>query len=76
MLINEWIDEKLGDIANKLPSLIYEKPASFSCGYTMGYKTAVLDIEKILEGIIESSLDEPVDFKDFYRSTFEMSGLF
>lgn len=49
MTIQEWIDHKLALIANKLPDLIDENPASFKCGHAMGYKQALLDLDKFLE---------------------------
>ena len=49
MTINDWIDEKFKDIAGKLPTLVHTEPASFSCGYNVGYKQALLDIERIIE---------------------------
>lgn len=49
MDIQEWLDNKFADIATKLPSLVHEDPASFACGYNMGYKQALLDLEKKLE---------------------------
>jgi hypothetical protein len=47
-IINDWIDNKLAEIANKLPTLVHTEPASFSCGYNVGYKSALLDLERLL----------------------------
>lgn len=52
-LLNSWIDEKIGEIANKLPSLVHTEPASFACGYNVGYKSALLDLENRLDEIVE-----------------------
>lgn len=52
-LLNAWIDEKIGDIANKLPSLVHTEPVSFACGYNVGYKSALLDLEHALEDMLE-----------------------
>lgn len=49
MKIQEWIGNKFSDIATRLPSLVHEDPASFACGYNMGYKQALLDFERELE---------------------------
>lgn len=47
--INEWIDIKLAAIAKKLSKLVYSA-RTFECGYQTGYKSALLDIEKLIEG--------------------------
>ncbi len=52
-IINQWIDDKLGQIATKLPTLVHTDPASFACGYNMGYKTCLLDIERFFEDFTE-----------------------
>lgn len=75
MSINEWIDTKLADIANELPRLVYNAPHSFACGYNTGYKTALLDLENMLDKIIEDSFDEPIDFRRYYKSKWEIDGL-
>tara|TARA_R110000868_G_scaffold161317_2_gene391535 strand:+ start:6390 stop:6572 length:183 start_codon:yes stop_codon:yes gene_type:complete len=49
MNTREWIDEKLCEIAAKLPSLVHSDPASFSCGFNSGYKQAVLDLDRLLQ---------------------------
>lgn len=48
-LLNQWIDNKLAEIANKLPTLLYQDVASFDCGYNMGYKQCLLDLENFFE---------------------------
>jgi len=48
--VQEWIEEKLKEISQKLPTEVHENPASFACGYNVGYKQAVLDLEKFLRG--------------------------
>jgi hypothetical protein len=48
--IQDWITEKLRNIADKLPTLIHTEPASFACGYNTGYKQAILDLDRFLEG--------------------------
>lgn len=50
MGIEEWINTKIAEIATKLPTLVHTEPASFSCGYNMGYKSAMLDLDRFLEG--------------------------
>lgn len=42
------IDTKLALIANSLPDTV-NAPASFACGYDVGYKQALLDIEEAFE---------------------------
>lgn len=49
MNLQEWIDAKIENIAEKLPSLVHTEPASFACGYNMGYKQAMLDLDRFLE---------------------------
>ena len=46
--IHEWIDLKFEEIAEKLPHLAHEDAASFACGYNMGYKRAVLDLDDFI----------------------------
>lgn len=48
MSINEWIGDKLKEVAKKLPSLVHTEPSSFACGYNMGYKQALLDLDNFL----------------------------
>jgi len=49
MFVQDWINKKLKEIADKLPTLAHTEPASFSCGYNVGYKNALLDLEHIIE---------------------------
>lgn len=49
MIIQDWTAQKLREIADKLPTLVHTEPASFSCGYNVGYKQAILDLERIIE---------------------------
>jgi hypothetical protein len=49
MTIHDWIEAKLAEIALKLPTLVHTEPASFSCGFNVGYKQALLDLEHIIE---------------------------
>jgi hypothetical protein len=49
MSLQDWIDEKIADIAKKLPTLVHTEPASFSCGFNTGYKQAMLDLDRFLE---------------------------
>ncbi len=59
-LIQDFIDAKLAIIANSLPQKIYENPKSFTCGHDMGYKQALLDIERFMvdEGIIPDPTEQ------------------
>lgn len=50
MTVNDWIDDKLKGVADKLPTLVHTEPASYSCGFNTGYKQALLDLERIIEG--------------------------
>lgn len=61
-LLNDWIDGKIADIANKLPTLVHTEPASFSCGYNTGYKTALLDLERFM-----NDANLPEEFKAIYH---------
>jgi len=61
-LLNDWIDGKIADIANKLPTLVYKNPGSFSCGYNTGYKTALLDLERFMN---DANLSK--EFKAIYH---------
>jgi hypothetical protein len=67
-LLNSWIDEKLGEIANKLPSLVHTEPASFACGYNVGYKQALLDIENHLDALFES-IKSPNTLQELYQTS-------
>ena len=49
MSLEEWINSKFEVIAAKLPTLVHTEPASFACGHNMGYKQALLDLDKFLE---------------------------
>ncbi len=49
MNLAQWIEQKLKEIASKLPSLVHQDPASFACGYNSGYKAALLDMQKLKE---------------------------
>jgi hypothetical protein len=49
MTLQDWIDEKIADIAKKLPTLVHTDAASFSCGFNTGYKQALLDLDRFLE---------------------------
>lgn len=49
MSLKEWLDEKFYDIASKIPTPAHRDPASFACGYNVGYKQALLDMQKQLE---------------------------
>lgn len=44
--LQQWIDKKLECIAQKLPNKAHTEPASFSCGYNVGYKQCLLDLER------------------------------
>lgn len=55
MLIQDWIDKKLTDIASKLPTIVYTDPASFAFGFNVGYKEALLDLDKFLDEIKEQT---------------------
>lgn len=76
MAINEWIDSQLANIANELPRLVYNMPDSFACGYKKGYKTALLDLEHLLDKIIEDSNNEPIDFRAQYKSKWDVEDIF
>jgi hypothetical protein len=47
--IEYWVNKKLAEIAQKLPTLVHDDPASFACGWNAGYKAAVLSLERYLE---------------------------
>ncbi len=46
--IQQWIDLKLEEISKKLPNQVHENPASFACGYNVGYKQAALDLQNFI----------------------------
>lgn len=48
MSLNDWLNNRLAEIATKLPTLVHDDPASFACGYNAGYKQAMLDLEREL----------------------------
>lgn len=47
--IDKWLCNKLADIAKKLPNLAHSEPASFACGFNIGYKQAMLDLNRYLD---------------------------
>ena len=55
MDLQEWISVKFKEIAAKLPSPVHSEPASFACGYNVGYKQALFDLENFL---IKENKDE------------------
>lgn len=61
-ILNDWIDGKLAEIANKLPSLVHQDAASFACGYNTGYKQALLDLERLM-----NDQELPEEFKHIYH---------
>jgi hypothetical protein len=48
MIIQNFIDNKIKEISKKLPSLVDKSPGSFACGHEMGYKNALLDMERLM----------------------------
>ncbi len=67
-LLNQWIDSKLADVGNKLPTSVYQDASSFACGYTTGYKTALLDLEKELDSLFDSPKKYPSTLPHVYHS--------
>lgn len=53
MILQNWLNAKLKEIALKLPTLVHYDAASFACGYNTGYKQAMLDLDRIIEGGVE-----------------------
>ncbi len=49
MSLQEWIDSKFKMIADKLPTLVHQDPASFACGYNVGYKQCLLELDRFLQ---------------------------
>jgi len=54
MDIQYWINDKLKEIAEKLPNQVHEDAASFACGYNVGYKRAVLELQDFLDKEIKT----------------------
>jgi len=50
MELQKWINDNIKDIADKLPTLVHSDPASFACGYNLGKKHILLELDRILEG--------------------------
>jgi hypothetical protein len=48
MILKEWINDKFVEIATKLPTLVHTEPASFACGFNVGYKHALLELDRFL----------------------------
>jgi|GEM_PF-6504806 hypothetical protein len=44
----DWIQEGLERMSKKLPELVAKKPDGFECGYCLGYKDALLELEQFL----------------------------
>lgn len=57
MTLELWLNDKLAEIATKLPTLVHGDPASFNCGYNAGYKQAMIDLGRKLYG---DEVDEDV----------------
>ena len=53
MILQDWLNDNLSEIAKKLPTLVHTEPASFSCGFNTGYKQAMLDLDRLLEKGLE-----------------------
>lgn len=53
MILQDWLNDNLSEIARKLPTLVHTEPASFSCGFNTGYKQAMLDLDRLLEEGLE-----------------------
>lgn len=47
--IKKWIDDKLLETENRLPSVKHNDPVTFSIGYNYGYKLALLDLKKFIK---------------------------
>lgn len=50
MTLDDWVKAKLKEVAERLPQAAHDDPASFACGYNTGYKQALLDLERWLDG--------------------------
>lgn len=48
MDIKEWINERVASIVNKLPTLSHTDTSIFSYGYRIGYKQALLDLDRLM----------------------------
>ena len=57
MTIELWIDEKLTEIGDKIKEITHDNPASFSCGYNVGYRQAILDLQNFIIKGIKHELD-------------------
>lgn len=49
IILQDFINNKISEIAKTFPELVHERPASFECGHKMGYKQALLDIDNLLQ---------------------------
>lgn len=47
-MLEEWINRKLAEIAERLPELVHSDPASFACGFNAGYKQCLLEMDRVL----------------------------
>jgi hypothetical protein len=47
--VKSWVDEQLKIIGSKLPTLVHENPASFACGYNMGFKQCLLELDRLID---------------------------
>lgn len=47
-IILEFINKKLSDLAKKIPNLVKDNPGGFNCGYSVGYKKAILDLDNLV----------------------------
>lgn len=51
------INDKLKEMADKLPPAVKNDPADFYCGHTMGYKQALLDMQSFIENKCRKVID-------------------
>jgi hypothetical protein len=47
--VRQWLNEKMEAISKKMPDLVHSEPASFACGFNIGYKQCVLDLTRYLD---------------------------
>jgi hypothetical protein len=48
MDIKEWIYNKFSEVSERMETLVHSEPASFACGYNVGYRQCLIEIEKMI----------------------------
>lgn len=62
--IKEWLKDRITEIATRLPTSVHKDPASFACGYNVGFKAALLQLDALIEESEGQESDSSYIIKD------------